>query len=225
MFSREEIQRILAQAREIDSGLNLFGTKHHQYRLEPPVPEEFVRDVEEKCGFTLPVDYRRFITEVGDGGAGPSYGIVPFGGFWKRGYFQENRFAEQRRERWRHSLARPFSVRPMQPEDPDNYGICGPKDYEKSPESYFVWVKPEDEQEERWPCDGYFGLGDIGCGWGYGVVLNGKHRGRIFTTDHEKGFALDADSFDAFYSGWLAKLADTEVLRREVELWKGRFIR
>ncbi len=41
-----------------------------QYKLNPPVPEDFVRDVEEQCGFTLPQDYRRFITQVGDGGAG-----------------------------------------------------------------------------------------------------------------------------------------------------------
>ena len=79
MFSRDRIEKLLEKAREIDSGFELFGAKAHQYRLGPPVPEEFVRDVEEKCGFTLPEDYRRFITRVGDGGAGPDYGIAPFG--------------------------------------------------------------------------------------------------------------------------------------------------
>ena len=117
MLHREKITRILTQARQIDANCEMFGADHHQYRLNPPVPESFVRDVEEKCGFTLPSDYRRFITQVGDGGAGPDYGIDPFRHFWKEGYFQEDQFAEAHRQRYRRSLTRPFAPRPMTPED------------------------------------------------------------------------------------------------------------
>ena len=77
MFSRDRIEKLLEKAREIDSGFELFGAKAHQYRLGPPVPEEFVRDVEEKCGFTLPEDYRTCLTQLGKGGAGPNHGLYP----------------------------------------------------------------------------------------------------------------------------------------------------
>lgn len=51
----------------------------HRYRLNPPISVSFVRMVEEKYGFSLPEDYFRFITEVGDRGAGPDYGIITAG--------------------------------------------------------------------------------------------------------------------------------------------------
>lgn len=32
---------------------------------------------ERLCGISLPADYRAFITSLGDGGAGPGYGLLP----------------------------------------------------------------------------------------------------------------------------------------------------
>lgn len=224
MFTREKVERILEKAREIDSKLEMFGVENHQYKLNPPVPEAFVRDVEEKCGFTLPQDYRRFITQVGDGGAGPDYGIDPFRDFWKYGYFQEDRFAEHHRRGWRRSLVRPFSIRPLLWEERDNC-MCDPEVYEMHPEHFFVWEKPENEWETPQSTDGFFCLGDKGCGWGYGIVLNGEKRGQLFTTDHEGGFAWEAYSFNEFYSHYLEHLADTKALQKELECWRGRFKR
>lgn len=224
MFTREKIERILEKAREIDSKYEMFGAKAHQYRLNPPVPEEFVRDVEEKCGFTLPADYRRFITQVGDGGAGPCYGVEPFRDFWKRGYFQENRLAEWYRQGYRQGLARPFSVRPMEPEEVERYGFSR-EGYQEHPERYFVWAEQEDENNKRWSTEGFFLLGTEGCQWDFGLILNGKKRGWIFTTDNEGAFALDAHSFNEFYSRYLEQLADTKAFRERLEWWRGRFQR
>lgn len=221
MFTREKVEQILDKAREIDSGFELFGTKTHRYRLNPPVPEDFVRDVEEKCGFTLPEDYRRFITRVGDGGAGPYYGIEPFRDFWKRGYFQENRLAEWYRQGYRQGLARPFSVRPMEPEEAGRYGFSQ-EGYLEHPERYYVWVEQEDEYNERWSTEGFFLLGTEGCQWDFGIILNGEKRGRVFTTDNEGAFALDAHSFNEFYSQYLEGLS-ADRLRKQLEWWRGRF--
>ena len=57
----------------------MFGVADHQYRLGPPVDLAFVRAMEKKYHFRFPDDYVQFITEVGDGGAGPGYGLYPFG--------------------------------------------------------------------------------------------------------------------------------------------------
>lgn len=79
MFRREEVERILDQARRMDSGLEMFGASKHQYKLNPPVNLPFVRAIEEEYRFRFPEDYVQFITEIGDGGAGPGYGLFSFG--------------------------------------------------------------------------------------------------------------------------------------------------
>ncbi|WP_154668246.1 SMI1/KNR4 family protein [Pseudoduganella violaceinigra] len=45
----------------------------------PALSESEVRQIEEKYGFTVPLEYRWFITSIGNGGAGPFYGIFPLG--------------------------------------------------------------------------------------------------------------------------------------------------
>ena len=77
MFRRKEVERILEQARRMDPKLELFGVSDHQYRLGSPVDLSFVLSIEEEYHFRFPEDYVQFITEVGDGGAGPGYGLYP----------------------------------------------------------------------------------------------------------------------------------------------------
>lgn len=53
------------------------GASDHEFRLEPPAIEAEVFEFERVCGVCLPVEYRGFITTLGDGGAGPGYGLLP----------------------------------------------------------------------------------------------------------------------------------------------------
>ena len=46
-----------------------------QLQLNNPVSEPDVASFEQKHGISLPPDYREFITRVGNGGAGPFYGV------------------------------------------------------------------------------------------------------------------------------------------------------
>lgn len=224
MLHREKITRILTQAHQIDTNCEMFGADHHQYRLNPPVPESFVREVEEACGFTLPKDYRRFITQVGDGGAGPDYGIHPFRDFWEWGCAQtHNIFAERDRQQFRLSLTRPFLPRPMLPEEQAHSATGNPDHYARHPERYFIVDLPEDNS--RWCTDGFLELGARGCQWDYGIALNGKQRGRVFTADNEGGYLWEAYSFEEFYRRWLEWLADTEGFRQALKQWQGRFRR
>jgi hypothetical protein len=57
----------------------IFGANYHQFLLNPPLAEADVLAFERLHKVFLPADYRHFLTTIGDGGAGPYYGIFPLG--------------------------------------------------------------------------------------------------------------------------------------------------
>jgi len=67
----------LAALRAKDVEFKVFGAGAHCYKLNPPLAEKEVQRVEQKYRFSVPKDYRWFLTSVGNGGAGPFYGIFP----------------------------------------------------------------------------------------------------------------------------------------------------
>ena len=71
----------LKRLRESDRGCELFGAAEHRYQLAGVASERTVRAFETRYGLTLPEDYRSFLLEVGNGGAGPCYGLLPFASF------------------------------------------------------------------------------------------------------------------------------------------------
>jgi hypothetical protein len=60
-------------------GSRPFGSEAHRFRVLPPVPESELQAFELHHAIALPEDYRRFLTVVSRGGAGPAYGLIPFG--------------------------------------------------------------------------------------------------------------------------------------------------
>lgn len=53
----------------------MFGAKSHLYRFRPPLTGADVFNFEEKYEIILPTDYRDFLLDCGNGGAGPYFGI------------------------------------------------------------------------------------------------------------------------------------------------------
>src|SRR5689334_6756270 len=73
----DRIKKKITQLKKLDTGLAIFSAERHQYRLNPVLPIDTVRQFEKKNGILLPEGYTQFITEIGNGGAGPFYGIEP----------------------------------------------------------------------------------------------------------------------------------------------------
>lgn len=74
----EQIHRIkekVNQLKSLDQDLEIFGADTHEYILNPTVSIEDVTQFEKENKVTLPKDYLAFITEVGNGGMGPFYGL------------------------------------------------------------------------------------------------------------------------------------------------------
>ena len=86
---REQIVRRLQELARKDKKRKVFGSAAHDYQLNPPLDLRTVEAFEAEHGVELPDDYKLFITGIGNGGAGPFYGLFPFGhddeGAWNFG--------------------------------------------------------------------------------------------------------------------------------------------
>ncbi len=55
-----------------------FGARAHRYRLHRPLAVATLEAFERERRVSLPADYKSFLSSVGNGGAGPYYGLLPF---------------------------------------------------------------------------------------------------------------------------------------------------
>jgi len=74
----EEFAAIRAGLKRLQSIPNEPGdlaAEAHEYRLNPPLTEDQVRGFEAEHRIVLPSEYRAFLTQLGNGGAGPANGV------------------------------------------------------------------------------------------------------------------------------------------------------
>lgn len=71
------IKALVEHAGKVDSERTVFASDTHQYRLNQVIPIEQVKRYEETYHVELPEEYKFFLTKVGNGGAGPYYGLYP----------------------------------------------------------------------------------------------------------------------------------------------------
>lgn len=74
-----KLRKQLKRAKEADRGLSRFGADRHKYQLKPPVSEKDVVAFEARFHILLPEGYRDFLLWMGNGGAGPFYGLYRLG--------------------------------------------------------------------------------------------------------------------------------------------------
>src|ERR1044072_5426568 len=67
----------MEQLRSMDAALELFGASTHRYEFNAALTPGEVAAFEASQSLRLPEDYRDFLLNVGNGGAGPCYGIYP----------------------------------------------------------------------------------------------------------------------------------------------------
>ncbi|GAA0530530.1 SMI1/KNR4 family protein [Chitinophaga japonensis] len=73
----DEIEKKIPVIKSNDPDLKKFGAREHKYQFNPTLTESEIDAFEEKFRIRLPEDYKLFITQIGNGGAGPYYGIRP----------------------------------------------------------------------------------------------------------------------------------------------------
>ncbi len=110
----ERIRRKLATVPQADGRSPSFGEEKHGFRLRPPLTESLVREFEDRHGIQLPEGYRLFLLNLGDGGAGPYYGLLPL-----------DRALDVADEPVGDFLARPSPLLPGMPRDEDWMDVLG----------------------------------------------------------------------------------------------------
>ena len=72
-----ECQQHLLRLRQADPGYQTFGSRSHRFRPAPTISRRALEAFEAKHDVRLPSDYREHVLHVGNGGVGPSYGLLP----------------------------------------------------------------------------------------------------------------------------------------------------
>ncbi len=76
------VERLLDDLRRLavqDARREVFGAQFHGYRLNRVLPIARIRALENRRSIQFPSEYVSFLTEMGNGGAGPFYGVHPLG--------------------------------------------------------------------------------------------------------------------------------------------------
>ena len=189
-----------------DNGIDAYsqcsmGFKAHRFQFNKVLKESDVLAFEKKFEIELPVEYRSFLLNLGNGGAGPYYGLLPLE---KWDLFLGG--CEDDNEAY-GMLQSPCLLRPDLKERKEE-GVTLIRDEACRKGIYTGW-------------DSYQGtitICDQGCTYYAVLIINGPYTGRIVNID-TMGQAPRFSPYSSFldwYEGWLNK-----TLNKEKIFWFG----
>ncbi len=182
----KRILKLLEQAKAKDSDFARFGAYSHQYRLSPPASEETIQEFEAREGIRLPEEYRDFLLFVGNGGAGPYYGL----------YGVET----GKKELHDSHGSRLYRV----PEEPVIYPRMSDEDWDRVAD-----LEGRRKGEEVYPYVGVLPIGSQGCTFMTGIMLAGPYRGQVVYYDEDfcgPPFFVREKGFLVWYERWLREV-------------------
>jgi hypothetical protein len=197
----------LRALREARQPPDVFGSQMHGFRTHPPLSDDDVREFEQAHRITLPAEYRGFLIHVGNGGAGPAYGL------FKLGEMDDNRGHAP----WREGggfvgvLSRPFphtgpwndlSGRPAQDDE---------REMAEDPEYEAEWEQWEEEYFSPAQVCGAIPICHLGCALRLWLVVTGPEAGHVWCddrADHGGLYPLEQGgsprlTFLRWYRSWL----------------------
>ncbi|MCG7408328.1 SMI1/KNR4 family protein [Paenibacillus sp. ACRRX] len=185
----DRINNKLEKAMHKDMDCLVFGASSHKYRVNEKLTAKELADWQAKNQVALPEPYTQFLTNVGNGGAGPYYGIYSIGE--ATSHIDSSVLAtkcvlhpEMTKEEW-NRLTSPL----ISDEDISDL---------------------EYEAVRDQVMGGMLCIGTQGCEYDMYLVIEGKYRGRIvytsdFYPDHPFFFVYE-DNFLDWYERWLDEI-------------------
>ncbi|MFM9940500.1 MAG: SMI1/KNR4 family protein [Hyphomicrobiaceae bacterium] len=210
------VRQAVAALKERDQSFKVFGSDGHRYRLNAPLSETTVARFEKRYSIQLPKDYRAFLVEVGNGGAGPYYGMFKLGEMdaisteymrWKEGCH-----VGTLRDPWPHTAAwnltqEAFVAREREArfDDMNAAESMGDDARQDSRRRYLQ------EYDSETQVAGAFPICHQGCALRDWLVVTGSQAGRVWHDSRTDGGGLspykraddDGMTFTDWYLDWL----------------------
>lgn len=168
----EQIKDKLELLKSLDKNFSLFGSQRHQYKLNPTLKELTIKQFEDNYKIKLPKEYVLFLTEIGNGGAGPFYGLEPL----------ENSLFDDLDYKRSDSLLNPS--KPFLHTKPWNLDfkptISEEENKEEFEEEYTAFEKVYFDNEQM---NGAIAICNYGCGVFLNLIVNGQEYGYIWIDD------------------------------------------
>ncbi|PWV94438.1 hypothetical protein DFQ01_1303 [Paenibacillus cellulosilyticus] len=146
----------LERLRALDKKQEIFGSNYHNYLLNPKLSEQEVEEFEMKNGIVIPSEYRYFICEIGNGGSGPCYGLLPLTNYHEHydNYIWEDE--DLKKSYLRYSFPYTDKWEPRSNNEHDNYDVL------------------------KQSLSGTLALSHEGCGYYTLLIVSGEERGNIW---------------------------------------------
>ena len=203
------IQHKLQLLRSLDPDLKLFGAETHKYQLHPTLTTAQVAQFEEAHQVSLPEDYVAFLLHLGDGGAGPFYGM--------------HRLEESRINFWDNSgkgnhtyfnLSKPFPHRQSWNAEAALEALYAEIEvaYEAGNTELETallekkWILIGGEEHDF----GRLNIADFGCGVWLSLIVSGAESGNMWTDDRTNDAGLypttEGGKSGAYYLSGLVRI-------------------
>ena len=212
MFIPAEVRALVERLHAAASARSIFGANGHGFELNDPISERELVGWERGHGIELPAEYRAYLLELANGGAGPFYGLFPLG-MWDGGGRELDSFDDSLGD-----VAAPFPHRDAWNLPADRFEQ---PDFEDDDEEDAWNVKLDSEYWVPSLVNGAIWISHHGCALRTLLVVTGIERGNVWADRRAdySGIAPHVSSdgrhlgFGEWYVAWLEECVRASGLR------------
>lgn len=192
MLDVEYIQEAVRKAAFFDMEYKLFGSWAHAHIFKPVLNESELAAWEEIMQINLPEDYKTYLTKLGNGGAGPAYGISPFHLPLYEHLKVSSIYSDENAKLFNKVAQEWFELSNTDEEELyEQYKQNSPQEQKLSfnewEEQFFD--KYYDELEQKLMNNGQLFIANQGCSIDIYMILNGTERGKCHCTNIDYDYA------------------------------------
>ncbi len=189
-FALRRIQKKIGLLRDADPECLAFGARSHRYQFGPRLTARELAAFERAQRVRLPEEYRTFLLCMGNGGAGPGYGLFSLAGA---------------RRSTPSTLHEPF---PLSAKDAAD-AVAGLRAQQREP---VILLTP--------PLVGCLEIGHQGCAIMEVLVLSGEQRGTMWNAREDWYPYADKDGVQCGFFAWYERWLDQCLAPEAIDRWR-----
>lgn len=198
-----EIRKLAQEGLRRDPMCIKFGADHHRWQFAKPTNKWAIRKFEKEMKLTLPKPLVRYLTELGNGGAGPYYGIYSLEVMRKTNGFVAQ--TEKMPVMLDHSMTdEQWTNFARKYEELDDF-MCSAKFEEKTKEQQECFFHEQSNMQLALCAGGIF-IGTPGCTMNSILMCRGAATGEVFVVDFDYISTLRSEPYCCGkFEDWIVK--------------------